>query len=88
MPAIDLRLAGDGAFADYAEDIANGTLIHLANDAPAIRMATLDGGMASGAPSIVFGFRLPDGRAVMVETSVRVLQVAMAAINARYGDLT
>lgn len=88
MPAIDLNLDGDGAFADYAQEIADGTLIHLGNDAPAIRMAVLAGGMASGRPSVVFGFRLPDGRAVLAETSLAILQTAMAGIMARYGDVT
>jgi len=72
MPTIDLNLDGDGAFPELTADIAAGALIHLGNDSPPIKMAVLPEGMSSGRPSIAFVFRLPDGRAVFIETSLRL----------------
>lgn len=69
----------------------------MLNDVPAdkiivaekdIKLGVLSGGMRSGKPSVSFGIYLPDGRVVFAETSLLLLQSAVRAFTARYGDLT
>ena len=84
MLALTVRLEGDGAF----PDLRNKEVIHLANNAPPIQIAALEGGMTSGAPSIVIRVDLPDGRVVMAETSLRLFQGANNVLRARYGDVS
>lgn len=60
-------------------------IIHLAGDAP-IEVGGLEGGMASGKPSVAFAFTLPDGSAVLAETSLALLLSAADALKAVYGD--
>jgi hypothetical protein len=49
-------------------------------------MAVLPGGMVSGKPSVVITAKLPDGRAVLLEISLSMLQMATAAFTVRYGS--
>ena len=49
--------------------------------------AALDGGMASGKPSVCFRIDLPDGRTVLAETSARLFVMAAAAIVGRWPDV-
>jgi hypothetical protein len=65
--------------------LADGTLIHLGNDA-AIEIGGLEAGMASGRPSLAFCFTLPDGRVVLAETSLVLFLAAADAFRARFGD--
>jgi hypothetical protein len=85
MPILKLNLKGDSIWPELVgkED----SIIHLANDAPAIQIATLDGGMASGKPSVTIRVDLPDGKHVLAETSARVFCTAARAIMAKYPDL-
>lgn len=83
MPALDIKLQGDGAFQDWHEQ--HGQPIHLGNDA-VIRVVGLDNGMESGRASIAFGFLLPDGRWVLAETSLRLFLVAADVLKVRFGD--
>lgn len=95
MAQLLIRFDGDGALAelmppgtDTPEDvqrlIAGGELIHLANDAEII-VSGLEGGMQSGAPSVCLGFKLPDGKVVMAETSWRLFATAFHALAGRFG---
>ena len=82
MPVIDLKLNGDGAWPELAG--RDGVVVVR----EPIQIVTLDGGMASGKPSVMIRLDLPDGRLVLAETSVALFQMAAAAMTGRYGDLT
>ena len=85
MIVLKLHLDGDGAFADLADrrdqiiELDEGSVMHIAG---------LAGGMASGRPSVMFRFDLPDGRVVIAQTSLALFQVAAAGLTGRYGDVT
>lgn len=49
-------------------------------------IGALAAGMSSGAPSIALAFRLPDGRAVFAETSMKLLLTAADTLKSLYGD--
>jgi hypothetical protein len=84
MITIHVKLEGDGAWPDLAEKVDS--VIHLSNDAPPLQIATLSDGMTSGNPSMALRIDLPDGRVVMMETSVRLFLQAARIIAARYPD--
>lgn len=83
MPILEIKLHGDGAFADLQAQ--HGEAIVVPNEQP-IRIAALDSGMVSGLPSVAFGMVLPDGRWVFAETSLRLFLTAADALKARFGD--
>lgn len=58
-------------------------LIHLANTE--LVVSGLKDGMASGSPSIMFGFKLPDGKIVIAETSWKLFAAAYAAFAGKFG---
>ncbi len=68
-------------------EIDKSKIIHLGQGAPAIQVAVLDAGMASGRPSIALRIDLPDGQHVIAETSARLFVTAARAISAKYPDL-
>ena len=76
MPAIRLILDGDGAVADLAGK--RDTIIHLPD--PTLTLIRLPHGMRSGATSLVIRIELPDGRAVLAETSLAAWQMATAGL--------
>lgn len=55
---------------------------------PPIQIGALEAGMVSGAPSVAIRIDLPDGRIVVAETSLRLFQMANAALLGRFGDVT
>ena len=81
---IHVKLDGDSVWPDLADKLDS--VIHLSNDAPPLQIATLPDGMTSGKPSMALRIDLPDGRTVVIETSVRLFLVAAHAIEARYPD--
>ncbi|MDB5349463.1 MAG: hypothetical protein JWN86_710 [Planctomycetota bacterium] len=76
MVGITLHLQGAGIYPDLAEKdvihIGEGTSFHL---------ALLRGGMASGKDSVSFRFDLPDGRPVLMQTSLALLTNAVHCLN-------
>lgn len=78
-----IKLDGESAW----PELAGKDIIHLANGAPAIQVAVLDKGMASGRPSVAIRVDLPDGKHVVAETSARLFCMAARAITAKYPDL-
>lgn len=79
---VNLKLEGDGAFAEEFKDreivrVADGTVMYITG---------LEGGMASGKPSVAFAFNLPDGRFVFAQTSLAMLLTVADALRGRYGD--
>ena len=58
------------------------------SDDPPIQIGALEGGMVGGRPSVAIRIDLPDGRIVVAETSLRLFQMANAALRGRFGDVT
>lgn len=86
MPtAFDIRLDGDGAWPDLAQKQRAGKFVHL-GDGHTIGLAALSAGMTTGRASVAFRFDLPDGTAVLVETSLRNLWNATSALVVKYGE--
>ena len=79
MPQIDIRLTGEGAFSDVHPE-------NLRTTTKPIRIAALENGMMSGAPSIAIGLFMEDGECCFVETSLKLFLTAADALKARYGD--
>lgn len=84
MPALNIVLDGDGAFPDLI-DRRWDDVIHLGNDAPAITVTGLAGGMMSGRPSLMLRLDLPNGKVVLAETSWALFHAAHAAFVAKFG---
>lgn len=68
-------------------ELEKADIIHIANDAPPIQVAVLEGGLQSGRPSVALRIDLPDGRTVVAETTARLFCSAAKAIMAKYPDL-
>lgn len=83
MIGMTIILNGDNAWPDLQDK----DIIHLANDAPPLQVATLDGGLASGRPSVAIRIDLPDGKTIVAETTARLFCSAAKAIQAKYPDL-
>lgn len=79
MPALPLRLIphGDECWPDLAEKALRGEVIHLAGEG--LALALLPSGMSSGAASVALRIDLPDGRTVVCETSMALLEGAVRA---------
>ena len=50
----------------------------------AIELHCIPGGMKSGKPSVMFIFKLPDGRRAVAKTSAQLIVSAARAIGVRY----
>jgi hypothetical protein len=84
MPRLDIRLDGEGAFADVPEE-------KLAHTTEPMRIAALADGMIGECghrnPSVAIGMFLPhDGGCVIGETSLKLFLTAADALRARFGD--
>jgi hypothetical protein len=92
MVEMHVILDGDGCWPDLVPvgegKLAKGGIpvIHLANDAPPVQVAALDGGMTSGRTSLTLRIDLPDGTVVLAETSLRLFLFAARALHAQFGD--
>lgn len=65
------------------KDLQREDLIHVTSP---IRVGALPGGMASGKASVAIASFLPDGRPVILETSLDHFLAAAAALQARYAS--
>ncbi len=84
MIGIKIILQGDGAFGDWAD-----RKIHHVRHG--LRIAGLDNGMESGAPSVMIGIDLggddkSDNGVVMAETSLALFLTTADALKAKFGD--
>lgn len=70
-------LDGDGAFKEFAGRIEEAELTHV---------TALEGGMASGNPSVAIIVQTPDGRVLFAETSLRLFLTAAEVFRGKYGD--
>lgn len=83
MPSLQIKLNGDGAFADL--QARHGEPIVIPEE-QSIRVAGVGAGMTSGLPSVAFGIVLPDGRWVFAQTSLRLFLTAADTLKAKFGD--
>lgn len=81
MPMLHIHLEGDGALNAVAEGATG--IVHVQND---VHVTALPHGTTGGKPSVAFGFRLPDGRLVIAETTLALFLLAADALKARFGD--
>lgn len=81
MNSLSVNLNGDGAWTDLAER----EIVHLRDIN--IELAVLDGGLASGRPSVAIRLDLPDGKTIIAETTARLFVSAGRMIAGRYPDL-
>jgi hypothetical protein len=79
MPLLDLHIEGEGMLNDIPLD-------KIINIEDTVRIGGLANGMSSGKPSVGIAAVLPDGRAVLVQTSLQLFLMAADALKARYGD--
>ena len=82
MSALKVHLEEEGAFKDYQDK----KIIHLGNDAQPIRIAALEGGMASGKPSIAIGIEIGDDTLVLAETSLKLFLAAADMLRVRFEE--
>lgn len=82
MPSISLIMDGDGAFKEELDATDPAKFIHLDGETP-LKIAFLEGGMASGKPSVAIGAPLPDGGYLIVETSLEAFVTAGRGLQAR-----
>jgi hypothetical protein len=80
MPRIDIHCDGDSCWSDLRDD--PDLIALMGPDAPPIGLALLPGGMVSGRASVAFRITLPDGRTVLTETSLALLDQALAIFHA------
>lgn len=80
MPVLDVRCDGDACWPDLRFD--PGIIALFGDDAPPIGLALLPGGMTSGRASVAIRIALPDGRTVLTETSLALLDQALAIFHA------
>lgn len=78
MPALSIFLDGPEAFTPIPE----GASIHHVTQA--MEIALLEGGMASGKPSVMLRIGLPDGSVVIAETSLALFMMAADAFQVRH----
>ena|SRR5579864_8241733 len=82
MPS--LRIVLDPEREGLGFDVSQKEVIHLTNDAEIV-VSGLPDGMVGGRPSMMFGFKLPDGRVVIAETSWRLFSAAYMAFAGKFG---
>ncbi len=82
MPVIMVILDGEGAAADLQGREKD--VIVLSGS---FTVMALVRGMASGRPSLMLRFDLPDGRVVLQETSLGAWQMASAALRGKFGEV-
>ena len=83
-PVMTIILEGDRAFSQ--DEIGDKQIIHLSEHSPPIKVALLEGGMASGKASVAFGLDIGDGKFVIAETSLELFLSAARAFEARTGQ--
>lgn len=80
-----LRIVLDPERDGLGLDAHPSNVIHLAGDAEIV-VSGLPDGMVGGKPSMMFGFKLPDGRVVIAETSWRLFAAAFKAFASKFGQ--
>ena len=84
MNIIKVILEGDNCWPDLADKFKDDKVTWL-KDGDVLSIAALSKGMTSGKPSVSIRIDLPDGKIVVVETSMRLFLGAAEAFRAKYG---
>jgi hypothetical protein len=71
---------------DHWSDLLEKEVIYLGNEDPPIGLVSMPGGTTLGKTSVSMRLDLPDGRVVVVETTLAELARAVQAIQAKYGE--
>jgi hypothetical protein len=79
MPGITINLDGDAAFKTEAETYGKGFHFH---EDPAIKIARLPNGMASGKSSVAIGFE-HEGKYIVIQTTLALLKSAVRTMETR-----
>lgn len=88
MPVLTVRFEEEtGPILEDLETYPGCTVHHLGNNAEPIIVSVLPKGMTSGKPSIMMGFKLPNGDTVIAETSARLFVTAADMIRAKYPEI-
>lgn len=80
MVLATLHTNGDNCWPELLEKIERNEVVQA--DPAALQFARLPGGMKSGASSVTIRVDLPDGRVVLVETSLKMLVAVARAFEA------
>jgi hypothetical protein len=84
MPGMNISI--NEGWADIPELQRNDKLVDLTgNNAPFIEAVLIDGGMASGAASVILRMKLPDGKVLVAETSLALFLSAADVMRAAHG---
>lgn len=75
----------DAGWSDLRKVEAEGKLIHL-NKATSFAIAGVANGMVSGKPSVMIRVDLPEGKVLLLETSLALILSAADALRIRHGD--
>jgi hypothetical protein len=80
MPILNIICEGDNCW----PDLANHPGLHalMGNNSPPIGMALLPFGTVSGQPTVCIRINLPDGKVVLTETTLALLDQAVSIFHA------
>lgn len=82
MAALNVFCDATTAWPDIPEKYNAGRVVDMmGDDHSTLGIAMMPGGMASGEPSVIFRFDLPDGRTVLAETSLALIDTAIKAFH-------
>lgn len=76
MSELRILLDGDGCWPDLADKVGTPAVCHVTEG---VEVALLRGGMMSGSSSVTVRAPLADGRVVLMEVSLRQLEMAVQA---------
>jgi len=83
MPVINVILE-EGFISDYSPD----EIIHIGDSSgAAIRITALEHGMTSGKASVGIGIPMPDGKIILVESSLELFMGAAAVLGAKFDQV-
>ncbi|BDA74339.1 hypothetical protein CAL7716_085050 [Calothrix sp. PCC 7716] len=81
MNGVKIITEGDACWPDLIEHFANDNVIHLSNG-NLIEIAMLKQGTVKGKPSLTIRLNLPDGKVVLVETTLDLFLTAARTFEA------
>lgn len=88
MIQMNVLLEGDKCWPDLEQKAIDNKVIHLdGNDLPPIQVGVIEGGLASGRPSLTLRIDLPDGKVILAETTARLFCTSARIIMAKYPNL-
>lgn len=85
MAVLNVNARGDGAWPDLQAKMQAGQVIWLRDETP-ISLTALAAGTEGGKPSVALRLDLPDGRTVVVETTLALWLTAADILRTAHGD--